>query len=40
MYMSGFSVNKEVIHCREGLATIIDSKEMNGKSYVSVRAKR
>ena len=40
MYMSGFSVNKEVIHCREGLATIIDSKEMNGKSYFLVRANR
>ena len=38
--MSGFSVNKEVIHCREGLATIIDSKEMNGKSYFLVRANR
>ena len=40
MYMSGFSVNKEVIHCREGLATIIDSKEMNGKNYFLVRANR
>ena len=26
--MSGFNVNDEVIHCREGLATIIGSKEM------------
>ena len=38
--MSTFSVNKEVIHCREGLATIISSKEMNGKTYFLVRANR
>ena len=40
MYMSGFNVNDEVIHCREGLATIIGSKEMNGKNYFLVRANR
>ena len=40
MYMSGFNVNDEVIHCREGLATIIGSKEMNGKSYFLVHANR
>ena len=33
MYMSNFNVNNEVIHCREGLSTIIGSKEMNGKEY-------
>ena len=38
--MSGFNVNDEVIHCREGLATIIGSKEMNGKSYFLVHANR
>ena len=38
--MSGFNVNDEVIHCREGLATIIGSKEMNGKNYFLVRANR
>ena len=40
MYMSVFSVNDEVIHCREGLSTIIASKEMNGKLYFLVRANR
>lgn len=38
--MSGFKVNDEVIHCREGLATIIGSREMNGKNYFLVRANR
>ena len=40
MYMSDFSVNNEVIHCREGLSTIIGSKEMNGKEYFLVRVNR
>lgn len=40
MYMSVFNVNDEVIHCREGLATIIGSREMNGKNYFLVRANR
>lgn len=40
MYMSNFSVNNEVIHCREGLSTIIGSKEMNGKEYFLVRVNR
>ena len=40
MYMSTFSVNDEVIHCREGLSTIIASKEMNGKEYFLVQANR
>ena len=40
MYMSTFSVNDEVIHCREGLATIIASKEMNGKEYFLVQTNR
>lgn len=38
--MSGFNVNDEVIHCREGLSTIIGSKEMNGKTYFLVRSNR
>ena len=38
--MSVFNVNDEVIHCREGLATIIGSKKMNGKDYFLVRANR
>ena len=38
--MSVFNVNDEVIHCREGLATIIGNKEMNGKDYFLVRANR
>ena len=40
MYMSDFSVNEEVIHCREGLSTIIGNREMNGKNYFLVRANR
>ena len=40
MYMSVFSVNDEVIHCREGLSTIIASKEMNGKEYFLVQTNR
>ena len=40
MHMSGFNVNNEVIHCREGLSTIIGSKEMNGKEYFLVRVNR
>ena len=40
MYMSNFSVNNEVIHCREGLSTIIGSKEMNGKEYFLVQVNR
>ena len=40
MYMSDFSVNNEVIHCREGLSTIIGSKEMNGKEYFLVQVNR
>ena len=40
MYMSDFNVNDEVIHCREGLSTIIDSKIMNGKDYFLVQANR
>ena len=40
MYMSDFSVNDEVIHCREGLSTIIGSKEMNGKEYFLVQVNR
>ena len=38
--MSDFSVNEEVIHCREGLSTIIDMKEMNGKQYFLVQVNR
>ena len=38
--MSDFNVNNEVIHCREGLSTIIGSKEMNGKEYFLVQANR
>ena len=38
--MSTFSVNDSVIHCREGLSTIIGSKEMNGKAYFLVRVNR
>ena len=38
--MSDFSVNNEVIHCREGLSTIIGSKEMNGKEYFLVQVNR
>ena len=38
--MSDFSVNDEVIHCREGLSTIIGSKEMNGKEYFLVQVNR
>ena len=37
MYMSGFNVNDEVIHCREGLSTIIDVKTMNDKQYFLVQ---
>ena len=40
MYMSDFNVNDEVIHCREGLSTIIGSKEMNGKEYFLVQVNR
>ena len=40
MYMSDFSVNNEVIHCREGLSTIIGNKEMNGKEYFLVQVNR
>ncbi len=40
MYMSGFNVNDEVIHCREGLSTIIDLKNMNGKDYFLVQVNR
>ena len=40
MYMSTFSVNDSVIHCREGLSTIIGNKEMNGKAYFLVRVNR
>ena len=40
MYMSGFNVNDEVIHCREGLSTIIDVKNMNGKDYFLVQVNR
>ena len=40
MYMSDFNVNNEVIHCREGLSTIIGSKEMNGKDYFLVQVNR
>jgi len=36
--MSDFCVNDEVIHCREGLSTIIDVKSMNGKDYFLVQA--
>ena len=38
--MSTFSVNDSVIHCREGLSTIIDCKAMNGKDYFLVRSNR
>ena len=38
--MSGFNVNDEVIHCREGLSTIIDIKTMNGKDYFLVQVNR
>ena len=38
--MSVFNVNDEVIHCREGLSTIIDKKEMNGKEYFIVQVNR
>ena len=38
--MSTFSVNDSVIHCREGLSTIIGSKQMNGKEYFLVRVNR
>ena len=38
--MSDFNVNDEVIHCREGLSTIIGSKEMNGKEYFLVQVNR
>ena len=40
MYMSVFNVNDEVIHCREGLSTIIDMRVMNGKDYFLVQANR
>ena len=40
MYMSGFNVNDEVIHCREGLSTIIDVKSMNDKDYFLVQVNR
>ncbi len=40
MYMSDFNVNNEVIHCREGLSTIIGNKEMNGKEYFLVQVNR
>lgn len=38
--MPDFNVNDAVIHCREGLSTIIGSKEMNGKDYFLVQANR
>ena len=40
MYMTDFKVNNEVIHCGEGLSTIIGSKEMNGKEYFLVQVNR
>ena len=38
--MSTFSVNDSVIHCREGLSTIIGNRQMNGKDYFLVRVNR
>ena len=38
--MSVFNVNDAVIHCREGLSTIIGTTEMNGKDYFLVQASR
>ena len=35
--MSTFSVNDSVIHCREGLSTIVGIQTMNGKDYFLVR---
>jgi len=35
-----FKINDYVIHCREGLSTIIGIKEMNGKDYFLVSVKR
>ena len=32
-----FSINESVIHCREGLSTIIALNNMNGKDYFLVR---
>lgn len=40
MYMSTFNVNDSVIHCREGLSTIIGNRQMNGKDYFLVRVNR
>ena len=34
-----FKINDSVIHCREGLSVIIDSKDMNGKQYFLVSVK-
>ena len=38
MYM--FKINDSVIHCREGLSTIIAVNNMNGKDYFLVSVKR
>ena len=38
--MSTFKVNDMVIHCREGLSKIIDSKMLNDKEYFLVRTQR
>lgn len=40
MYMSAFNLNDAVIHCREGLSTIVGCKQMNGKDYFLVRSNR
>ena len=38
--MNEFSVNDKVMHFREGLAVIVDKKEMNGMDYFLVRIDR
>ena len=38
--MSIFNVNDSVIHCREGLSTIVGNQTMNGKDYFLVRVNR
>lgn len=38
--MENFKVNDQIMHCRDGLSVIVGTKEMGGKSYFLVRAKR
>lgn len=35
-----FKINDSVIHCREGLSTIVSTSNMNGKDYFLVRVNR